>query len=144
MKTVNHAPIVCKTETELIQKYNSKLVEILNVKPTRSKKIHVTDAKEWLTPHIVLLFLENTIKHHMGLLIQDPETSKQKKMDQEAKPPTLLAWEVYKLEIVKVLDHRIQHTQELTGSVNTSHITMAEHLLLYFIEKFKTRQTAEL
>ena len=69
--SINEAPIVVKSEPELFNKYNKKLIEFLNVKESKTK---ASTAKDWKTPHLILMFLENTIKSYMGVLVQDSET----------------------------------------------------------------------
>lgn len=71
------------------------------------------------------MFLENTIK-------KNETTAK------------IAPWSQFKMMIWQVLDHRIQNSQEIYGSVNTAYVTMIEHLLLFMVETTKSRPEAEL
>lgn len=45
--------------------------------------------------------------------------------------------------IYEIYDHRIQHAPEIQGTVNTTYMTLDEHLLVYFLEKNHTRARVE-
>ena len=47
-----------------------------------------------------------------------------------------LIWEIY--------DHRINNAPEINGTINTSYMTLDEHLLIYLLQKHKTRDATEL
>jgi hypothetical protein len=44
-------------------------------------------------------------------------------------------WEIY--------DHRIQHAPEINGALNTSYMTLDEHLLVFMLDKHKSRVVTE-
>ena len=42
-----------------------------------------------------------------------------------------------------IYDHRIKHEPELNGTVNTSYCPLNEHVLMFFVDKYKRRPKAE-
>ncbi len=46
-----------------------------------------------------------------------------------------MIWEIY--------DHRIQHAPEINGALNTSYMTLDEHLLVFMLDKHKSRVATE-
>lgn len=46
-----------------------------------------------------------------------------------------MIWEIY--------DHRIQHAPEINGALNTSYMTLDEHLLVFMLDKHKSRVVTE-
>lgn len=54
-----------------------------------------------------------------------------------------MAWYKFKELVFDVYDHRILHAPELNGSVNTNYVTLSEHVLIFFVSKYKRRAKAE-
>jgi hypothetical protein len=46
-------------------------------------------------------------------------------------------WVEFKTLLYDIYDHRIKHAWEINGAVNTSYLTLEEHLVLFFIEEYK-------
>jgi hypothetical protein len=92
------------------------------------------------------MFLENAIKKFTRkpiFTVDNPiplsfqpasETLKQK----------LLSFHQFKTLIFEIYDHRILHSTEINGALNNSYVTLDEHLLIFMLEKNKTRQATEL
>ena len=55
----------------------------------------------------------------------------------------LLPWHQFREIMFDIYDHRIKHAAELNGSVNTAYCSMNEHVIMFFVEKYKERQKAE-
>ena len=55
----------------------------------------------------------------------------------------LMPWFQLKEILFDVYDHRVKHAPELNGSVNTAYCSLAEHLPMFFLEKYRKRQKAE-
>ena len=51
----------------------------------------------------------------------------------------LMPWHQLKEIIFDIYDHRVKHTPELCGSVNTNYCSLNEHLLMFFIDKYRKR-----
>jgi len=45
--------------------------------------------------------------------------------------------------IFEIYDHRILHSTEINGALNASYMTLDEHLLIFMLEKHKTRAETE-
>lgn len=54
-----------------------------------------------------------------------------------------MPWHHLKEIIYDIYDHRVKHTPELCGSINTNYCTFNEHLMMYFVDKYRRRQKAE-
>ena len=55
----------------------------------------------------------------------------------------LLPWFKFKNTLFDIYDHRILHSPELNGSVNTNYCSLNEHLLVYYMDHYRTRDKAE-
>lgn len=49
----------------------------------------------------------------------------------------LSPWPKFKKEIIDILDHRIEHAHEINGVVNTSHLSLDDHLIVYMVHSFE-------
>jgi len=97
------------------------MTNLVNIdKQTRSSAATGTAQDSWNTPKLILLFLENTIREN------------------EVKPK-LHSWSAFKSLLFQIYDHRIMHSQEIYGSINTVYVTMVEHILLYVVETSRNR-----
>ena len=47
----------------------------------------------------------------------------------------LMNWPDFKKIIFEILDHRIEHAPEINGVVNTSYLSLDEHLLIYWVDQ---------
>jgi hypothetical protein len=45
--------------------------------------------------------------------------------------------------IYEVYDHRIYHAPEINGAINNTYMGLDEHLVIFFLSKYRTRQVAE-
>jgi hypothetical protein len=48
----------------------------------------------------------------------------------------LQPWPIFKKEIFDIIDHRIEHAFEINGVINTSYMSLDEHLLVYIVHTF--------
>jgi len=109
-----------------------KLTEILN-KPKikqQAKEGIVDDGKSefkkghWSLPTHIVVFLANFVdKNDIKLKLQP--------------------WGDFKNLLFDIYDHRIQHAPEMNGAINNTYISLDEHLVLYFLEKYKTRTNTQ-
>ena len=51
----------------------------------------------------------------------------------------LLSWNDFKLLLFDFYDHRIQNQAELTGAINNQYVNFDEYMLIFFLDKYKTR-----
>jgi len=45
--------------------------------------------------------------------------------------------------IWQIYDHRITHAPEINGTINTSYVTLNEHLLIFMLDRYKNRSDTE-
>lgn len=57
--------------------------------------------------------------------------------------PNLIAWVNFKSAIFEIIDHRIANAEEIDGSVNNTYMSLDEHLVIWMLEKHKTRSATE-
>ena len=62
---------------------------------------------------------------------------------QEPYKPKLFPWITMKQLIFSIYDHRIQHSPEISGMITESYLKMDEHLVIFFLERNKSRQETE-
>jgi len=55
----------------------------------------------------------------------------------------LIPWPDFKILLFDIYDHRIFHAPEINGAVNTTYMSLDEHLLVFFLEKYKVRNAVE-
>lgn len=72
----------------------------------------------WSLPSHIIVFLENSIKNISNLKLR------------------LIPWVDFKKQIFDIIDHRIEHCPEIHGIVNTSYMTMDEHLMVFMCDQF--------
>tara|TARA_B110000285_G_C14817943_1_gene465105 strand:- start:373 stop:582 length:210 start_codon:yes stop_codon:yes gene_type:complete len=53
-----------------------------------------------------------------------------------AKSLKLQSWPIFKKEIFEIIDHRIENAGEINGVVNTSYMSLDEHLIVFMVHKF--------
>lgn len=54
-----------------------------------------------------------------------------------------MPWLQVKDIIFDIYDHRIRNAPEINGSCNTNYCALNEHLLIFFVDKKRSRQKAE-
>ena len=54
-----------------------------------------------------------------------------------------MPWFQLKEILFDIYDHRIANSPELNGSVNTAYCSLAEHLPMFFLDKYRKRQKSE-
>ena len=90
----------------------------------------------WSNPAYIVLFLQNAIQKYT---VPIGETGK----PQEDIKIKITSWPEFNQQIFKIYDHRISHAPEVNGALNTTYMTLDEHLLLFFLELYKTRPKVE-
>ena len=55
----------------------------------------------------------------------------------------LPAWQDFKQIIYEIYDHRIAHSAEISGSLNSTYLGMDEHMILYFTQLYRNRPAIE-
>ena len=56
----------------------------------------------------------------------------------------LSPWPEFKKVIFDIIDHRIEYASEINGAVNTSYMSMDEHLLVYLVQNSNIQQTSSM
>ena len=56
--------------------------------------------------------------------------------DASTKYLKLQSWPIFKKEIFEIIDHRIENASEINGVVNTSYMSLDEHLIIFMVHKF--------
>jgi len=107
-----------------LQVKNRKVLEN-NDDPTRGNKKEL-----WRVPYKIIAFVCNR------LLAIEKDPSYLDNFD-------LMPFEKFKQLIFDVYDHRIKNAPELNGSVNSSYCTLSEHILMFYVDKYRRRQKAE-
>lgn len=99
-----------------------------------------------MTSNLVIMFLENSIALHTRVPVfseQNQNVPSEWLPAKQPKSANLIQWVTMKATIFEIYDHRIAHSEEIDGTINSSHMSFDEHLILFMLEKHKTRQTAE-
>lgn len=47
-------------------------------------------------------------------------------------------WKKFKEELFEIYDHRVEHAWEISGAINNTYMSLDEHLLIFFVDKYKT------
>lgn len=91
------------------------------------------------------MFLENTIRKHTSkpVFTADADVPSSWLPAQSPLKPNLIAWPQFKTMLFKIYDHRLEHAEEIDGSVNTSYMSFDEHLLVVMLEWNQTRTKSE-
>lgn len=91
------------------------------------------------------MFLENTIKKctRKPIYSEDETVPVSYEPPIEVFRPKMINWNTFKTLIYEIYDHRIQHGTEINGVLNTSYMTLDEHLLIFMLEKHKSRPATE-
>jgi hypothetical protein len=91
------------------------------------------------------MFLENTInKYTMKPVFSDESKEPVDWLPREEMfKPKLATWVQLKSTIWEIYDHRIHHAPEINGAINTSYMTLEEHLLVFMLDKHKNRVATE-
>ena len=112
----------------------------------------------WTTPALILVFLQNVIEAQtIGSKIFAEEVAASDNAspahDTEKASPManhevdfklrLPSWLEFKVLIYEIYDHRIYHAPEINGAINTSYLGLDEHLIIFFLSKYRTREVAE-
>jgi hypothetical protein len=45
----------------------------------------------------------------------------------------IISWPDFKSQIYAIYDHRIVNAPEINGAINTTYLTLDEHMLIYFV-----------
>ena len=84
----------------------------------------------WTIPFKLIAFIESRIMTFES----DP---------QRVEKYELLEWDYVKNVFFEIYDHRIKYAPELSGSVNCNYVALNEHLIIYFVDKYRNRKKAE-
>ncbi len=98
----------------------------------------------WTNSNLILMFLENTIKKHTRKPTYDANRVPISFYPAiEIFTPKLMKWQAVKDLIWEIYDHRISHAPEINGTINSSYMTLNEHLLVFMMERYKNRPATE-
>lgn len=98
--------------------------------PTQIRKASLSRNEVWKIPYRIVAFCQNRIQQ----LEKDPELVDKFEM---------MPWYKFKELIFDIYDHRIHNAPELNGNVNANYCTLNEHLIVFFVDKYKKRLKAE-
>ena len=70
----------------------------------------------WSLPSHIIVFLQNTIEKLDSIKLK------------------LTPWPEFKKIIFEIIDHRIEFAPEINGVINTSYLSLDEHLLIYMVD----------
>ena len=73
---------------------------------------------EWSLPSHIIVFLESIIENVTTLKL------------------TLMSWPEFKKIIFDIIDHRIEFSAEINGAINTTYMSVDEHLIMYWVGSF--------
>ena len=92
------------------------------------------------------MFLENSIKKftRKPIFTEDNPMPLTFRPAAETVKIKLLSFHQFKNLIYEIYDHRIFHATEINGALNASYMTLDEHLLIFMLEKHKTRLATEI
>jgi hypothetical protein len=90
--------------------------EVLKSKDREKEDSHgIFGASTWSLPSHIIIFCENSIKNI--------DSTKLK----------LIPWPDFKKIIWDIIDHRIENSPEINGAINTTYMSLDEHLVIYTI-----------
>ena len=151
---INHMQ---EPDTEKLGNLHMRLNKLLGIpikklKQKEKKGLQTTGTQDilsegkamWTTPTMILLFLQNTIELCTPSISIDGSTSpispgSSLNGAHEELKLRLPAWADFKQTIYDIYDHRILHAPEINGAINTTYLGMNEHLILFFVNKYKVR-----
>lgn len=73
---------------------------------------------KWTLPSHIIAFVATKIPHLDSMKLK------------------LRQWPQFKRAIFDVIDHRIEFAAEINGAINTSYVTLDEHLVIYIVHEF--------
>lgn len=122
-----------------------------NLKTQGQQDVLVEGKAIWTTPKMLIIFLQNTIESctpavdvvpTSPLLSATPGNQNNGAVQEELKL-RLAVWPEFKQLIYEIFDHRIEHAPEINGMINNSYMSMEEHLIIFFTQKYRTRHQIE-
>lgn len=57
----------------------------------------------------------------------------------EEVPCKIVPWVKFKQLLFDIYDHRIEHAWEINGAINNTYLALEEHLILFFLEKYRDK-----
>ena len=54
-----------------------------------------------------------------------------------------MPWSDFRVLIYDIYDHRIKHAPEINGAINSTYMSLEEHLIVFMLEKYKIRKDTE-
>lgn len=72
------------------------------------------------------MFLQGAIEKYTA----DPNDPHHKVEELKMK---IISWPDFKSQIYAIYDHRIVNAPEINGAINTTYLTLDEHMLIYFV-----------
>ena len=101
---------------------------------------------------MLLLFLQNTIESCTPAAREnDGSATPMSPMSPSGAIPgaqeeiklRLQVWAEFKTLLFEIYDHRIENAPEINGAVNTNYLSLDEHLIVFFVQKYRTRPQIE-
>ena len=112
-----------------------------NTKNKSDKEKDVSDMGKyvWATPTIILTYLQNVIQKKAAkpIFAEDPTKPIDFIPADEELTCKIRPWKKFKELLFDIYDHRIEHAWEINGAINNTYLTLDEHLLIFFVDKYK-------
>jgi len=89
----------------------------------RTSLPETSESLQWGLPAHVITFLASKIERIQRDGVLDVKVKIQQ-------------WPQFKKEIFDIIDHRIEYAAEINGAINTSYMSLDEHLIIYMTHKF--------
>lgn len=122
-----------------IKKQSPKLL-----KEMESKQKDMTDMGKnvWATPTFVLIYLANAIERFAPKPVYGDNPARAQEMSPAAEEVSckLVKWAEFKQLLFEIYDHRIEYAPEINGAVNNTYLALEEHLIMFFMEKYRDQK----
>ena len=94
----------------------------------------------WCTPTIVLTYLANIIQKKAAKPIygEDPTKPIDFVPNDEDLSCKIRPWKKFKELLFDIYDHRIENAWEINGAINPNSMSLDEHLIVFFVDKYKS------
>jgi hypothetical protein len=125
LKNANRMKTLAKNFDDICASIKKRKMFENNADPSRINK-----AQAWRIPYKIIAFCEAQIAEYA----KNPEKIERYE---------LLEWDYFKSIVFEIYDHRVKFAPELNGAVNSNYVPMNEHVILYFVDKYRVRRKAE-
>lgn len=124
----------------------SRIKKQSKIKETKDKDLSEMGKFVWSTPSFLLIYLVNTIraKSPKPLYGENPSKPIDFVPNTEDLNYKIQPWVKFKQLLFDIYDHRIEHAWEINGAINNTYVALEEHLVLFFLEKHRDKNRAQI